>query len=171
MPAIRPATLHDADQIAEIYNQAIRSRSSTFETVERTGADVRGWFESATPIPFPFLVATAGDGQVLGWVRGGAYRARACYAGITDYSIYIDADARGQGVGRLLLGAFIEACGEAGVWKIVARLFPDNAASRALHAAHAFREVGYYEKHARLDGVWRDVVIVERLIASNLTEG
>jgi phosphinothricin acetyltransferase len=65
--------------------------------------------------------------------------------------------------------AFIPACEQAGLWKLVSRLFPENAASRALCRRHGFREVGVYEKHARLDGAWRDVVIVERLIARNLT--
>lgn len=76
---------------------------------------------------------------------------------------------RGRGAGRLALGALIEAAKAAGFWKLVSRVFPENAASRALLRSVGFREVGVYEKHARLDGRWRDVVIVERLIPANLT--
>lgn len=167
MPSItvRPAAPGDAAAIARIYNDGIRSRSATFETHERSAADVQGWFTDAASARFPFLVACDAEGAVLGWVRGGLYRSRECYAGITDYSIYIAEEARGQGVGGVLLGAFIDACAACGVWKIVARVFPANSASRALHRAHAFREVGVYQQHAQLDGVWQDVVIVERLIA------
>lgn len=165
LPRIRDAVPADAAAIARIYNEGIRARGATFETTERTAADVGGWFADLSTTRFPFLVAVDADDTVLGWVRGGSYRTRPCYAGITDYSIYIGEAARGQGVGRTLLGAFITRCAAVGVWKIVARIFPENSASRALHAAHGFREVGVYERHAQLDGVWRDVIIVERLLA------
>jgi L-amino acid N-acyltransferase YncA len=165
--AVRPAVISDAADVARIYNDGIRARSATFETTERSADDVQSWFADAASERFPFLVACDADGVVLGWVRGGMYRTRECYAGVTDYSIYIADEARGRGVGRTLLGAFIEACAARGVWKVVARVFPTNAASRALHRAHGFREVGVYENHAQLDGVWQDVVIVERLIGTN----
>jgi phosphinothricin acetyltransferase len=164
---LRVATPDDARAIASIYNDGIASRLATFETVPRSPGDVRGWFDDPAAARFPFLLAVAGDGAVLGWVRGGAYRARACYAGVTDYSIYVATEARGRGVGGMLMAGFLDACQAAGVWKVLGRVFPENAASRALCAAHGFREVGTYERHARLDGVWRDVIIVERLIEAN----
>ncbi|MCU0634321.1 MAG: arsinothricin resistance N-acetyltransferase ArsN1 [Gemmatimonadaceae bacterium] len=164
---VRPAARDDAPMIASIYNDGIRSRLATFETVPRSPGEVREWFEDPVAARFPFLVASDGGGQMLGWIRGGAYRTRACYAGVTDYSVYVAEAARGRGVGDTLMGAFVEACREAGVWKIVARIFPENAASRALCARHGFREVGVYERHAQLDGAWRDVIIVERLLVEN----
>jgi L-amino acid N-acyltransferase YncA len=97
-----------------------------------------------------------------GWIHASPYRARACYAGIGDFSVYVAEWARGQRVGDALLGAYINACAQRGIWKLLSRIFPENAASRRLCAAHGFREVGVYERHAQLDGVWRDVVIVER---------
>ncbi|MCU0649177.1 MAG: arsinothricin resistance N-acetyltransferase ArsN1 [Gemmatimonadaceae bacterium] len=164
---VRAAVRTDAPMIASIYNDGIRSRLATFETVPRSPAEVLQWWDDPVATRFPFLVATDGTGQMLGWIRGGTYRSRACYAGITDYSVYVAEAARGRRVGDTLMGAFVEACGEVGVWKIVARIFPENAASRALCARHGFREVGVYERHAQLDGAWRDVIIVERLLPEN----
>jgi phosphinothricin acetyltransferase len=158
----RAATLADAAAIAEIYNQGILGRMATFETTLRTPADIAATLNARGALPF--LVAEAG-GRVVGWASVSSYRARACYAGIGEFSIYVAEDARGQGVGRALLPALIAAAEDAGLWKLVSRVFPDNAASRRLCAACGFREVGVYEQHAQLDGAWRDVVIVERLLA------
>jgi L-amino acid N-acyltransferase YncA len=169
---VRPATASDAAAVAEIYNDGIRARVATFETTERTPDDVRAWFDAsplAGGVDHPFLVAQVEGGDVLGWVRASSYRSRACYAGIAEFSVYVAATARGRRIGDALMAAFIPACAAAGLWKLVSRIFPENAASRALCARHGFREVGTYEKHARLDGVWRDVVIVERLLPENLT--
>jgi L-amino acid N-acyltransferase YncA len=164
---VRPATLAEADAIAAIYNEGIRGRMATFETVERTAADAAAWLEA----PYPFLVAVPGTGEseeVVGWVRASQYRPRACYGGIGEFSVYVTERSRGQRIGDALMAAFVPVCATAGLWKLVSRIFPENAASRSLCARHGFREVGVYQKHARLDGVWRDVVIVERLIPENL---
>jgi phosphinothricin acetyltransferase len=82
--------------------------------------------------------------------------------------VYVDRSARGRGAGRLATAAIIDYAARAGFWKLVARVFVENAASRALCRSMGFREVGTYEKHGRLDGAWRDVVIVERLLHDNL---
>ena len=94
-----------------------------------------------------------------------AYRARECYAGVAECSVYVAGTFRGRGAGALVLQAVIDAAAAAGFWKLVSRIFVENAASRALVQRCGFREVGVYRRHARLDGVWRDVVIVERLLA------
>jgi L-amino acid N-acyltransferase YncA len=157
---VRPATRADAGAITRIYNEGIRGRGATFETRERVETDVLSWFDDPR---FPILVATDGD-LVVGWAAASAYRARACYAGIAEYSIYVATSCHGRGVGRLLMPALLEALAAAGFWKVLSRLFPANTASRALCTRFGFREVGVYERHAQLDGVWRDVVIVERLL-------
>jgi phosphinothricin acetyltransferase len=108
------------------------------------------------------------EGEVVGWIHSSAYRARECYAGISEFSVFVASKAHQQGVGSALLTEFIPACEKAGFWKVLSRIFIENTASRALCQKHGFREVGVYEKHGKLDGVWRDVVIVERLIESNL---
>jgi phosphinothricin acetyltransferase len=164
---IRPATVEDASRVADIYNQGIADRSATFETEPRTVDSIRARLEDADR--FPLLVAEGADG-VIGWAGLSSYRPRACYAGIAEFSIYLDRRARGRGVGRQLLEALIAVAGERGYWKLVSRVFPFNEASRALCRACGFREVGIYEKHGRLDGKWLDAVIVERLIAANILE-
>jgi L-amino acid N-acyltransferase YncA len=88
---------------------------------------------------------------------------------VAEFSVYVTSTERGRRVGDALMAAFLPACEAAGFWKVLSRIFPENAASRALCARHGFREVGMYERHARLDGVWRDVVIVERLLAPVVT--
>ena len=163
---IRPAEPRDAAAIAEIYNEGLRGRGATFETAERSTDDVLRWFAPTGRLSRPFLVAERG-GDVLGWVRASEYRPRACYEGIAEFSVYVSSRARGQRVGDALMARFVEACAESGMWKILSRIFPENTASRSLCGRHGFREVGVYERHAQLDGVWRDVIIVERLIPMN----
>lgn len=165
---IRHALSGDAARIAAIYNQGIAERASTFETAPRTAADMEARLAEAER--FPMLVAVD-DSGVVGWAGLSAYRPRTCYAGIAEFSIYLDAGARGRGIGRRLLEALIDVARERGYWKLVSRIFPFNTASRALCRRCGFREVGVYQKHGRLDGRWTDVVIVERLITENLRDG
>jgi phosphinothricin acetyltransferase len=164
VPTIRPATPADADAIASIYNEGIRGRGATFETRERTAGDIAGWFGDPR---HPVLVAEDG-GAVLGWVAASTYRPRDAYAGIAEFSVYVASAARGRGVGDTLMAAFLPACEAAGLWKVLSRIFPENTASLRLCACHGFREVGVYRRHGRLDGAWRDVVIVERLLGEAL---
>jgi L-amino acid N-acyltransferase YncA len=161
---LRSAEEADSAAIAEIYNQGIRDRIATFETQERMAEDRRAWLTAHGP-QHPVIVATI-EGRVVGWASADVYRPRACYAGIGEFSIYIDEDARGQGVGLVLLNGLIDAAERAGLWKLLSRVFVENTASRSLCRKAGFREVGIYEKHGQLDGVWRDVVIVERLLGT-----
>lgn len=165
--SIRPARMDDAAAIAEIYNQGILARIATYETVLREPADIEENLKNAAG-RFPFLVAVI-DGRVLGWASVSTYRPRECYRGIGEFSIYIHEDARGKGVGKVLLPALIQAAETAGFWKLLSRVFLFNTGSRKLCAINGFREVGIYEKHAKLDDEWLDVVIVERLIPANQT--
>lgn len=159
---VRPATLDDAAAIARIYTQGMEDRVATFETEPRTAAQIveqlRGRLDT-----HPAVVATR-DGHVIGFAWTSIYRPRACYAGVGEFSVYVARESRGQGVGRALLDGLATACRDKGFWKLVSRVFPENTASRALCAACGFREVGVYRRHGQLDGVWRDVVIVERLL-------
>jgi phosphinothricin acetyltransferase len=82
--------------------------------------------------------------------------------------VYVAAEVRGRGAGRLAMEALIQEAERCGFWKLVSRIFVENTPSRSLMQRLGFREVGIYEKHAKLDGVWRDVVIVEYLIAANV---
>lgn len=160
----RVATLDDAEAIATIYNQGIEDRVATFETRPRTAEEVKRWFDGAHPI----VVLQEGQ-EVVAFASTSHYRDRACYAGIAEFSVYVRRNWRGHGAGRLALEALLQQAERAGFWKLVSRVFIENAASRRLLLSLGFREVGIYEKHGQLDGVWRDVVIVERLLPGNLT--
>jgi phosphinothricin acetyltransferase len=158
----RAATPEDADNITRIYNEGIADRVGTFETRERTVSDVRAWFDGRHPV-----IVVEHAGKVVAFASTSAYRARACYAGVADFSVYVAREMRGRGAGRVAMVALVDAARAAGFWKLVSRVFVENAASRRLMATMGFREVGIYQKHARLDGHWRDVVIVEKLLPEN----
>ena len=114
------------------------------------------------------MVVVEEGGKVLAFAATSEYRSRGCYAGVAEFSVYADRGARRRGAGGMAMGALISAAERAGFWKLVSRVFVENAPSGAASGSAGFREVGVYEKHARLDGAWRDVVIVERLLPSNL---
>ena len=157
----RTATPADASAIARIYNEGIADRVATFETRKRTADDIRGWFDGVHPI-----IAVEEDGQVVAFGATSTYRPRECYSGIAETSVYVARSFRRRGAGRLALEALIDSAARAGFWKLLSRIFVENSASRGLVSELGFREVGVYEKHGKLDGVWRDVVIVERLIGA-----
>jgi len=156
----RPAARADVATITAIYNEGIRARCATFETTERSPDDIMSWLDA----PECPLIAAERDGSVVGWCRASEYRPRKAYSGIREFSVYVSEVARGRGVGAALLDSLIQACEQAGHYKLVSRVFPENVPSRALCRSAGFREVGTYVRHGRLDGQWRDVVIVERLI-------
>ena len=159
----RLAIPEDATAIAAIYNQGIDDRTSTFETRHRTTDDVHTWFDDRHPI-----VIVENDHGVIAFASTSTYRPRECYTGIAEFSVYVERDSRGHGAGRLAMEALLIAAEQRGFWKLLSRVFVENVASRTLLHRLGFREVGVYEKHGQLDGVWRDVVIVEKLIAANV---
>ena len=158
----RPAALHDDDAIARIYSEGIADRVATFETEPRSAADVRSLLAARLDTHPAVVVEREGDVVAFAWV--GPYSDRPCYAGIGEFSVYVAGEARGTGAGRAALDALVHACEGRGFWKLVSKVFPENAASRRLCARQGFTEVGLHHRHARLDGAWRDVVVVERLL-------
>ena len=159
----RAATIADAEVIAAIYNEGIEDGAATFETRLRSAEDVVKWFDGVHPV-----AVVEKDGTIVAFASTSTYRPRDCYAGIAEASVYVARDARGQGAGRAALAELIRLAEAAGFWKLLSRIFPQNKASRGLVGSMGFREVGVYEKHGKLKGEWSDVVIVERLIDSNL---
>ncbi len=155
----RPATPADAGAIAAIYNQGIDDRIATFETRHRSAADIEAWFDGSHPV-----VVVERNGEIVGFASTSTYRPRDCYAGIAEFSVYVAANARGNGIGRVAMEALFDAAHGAGFWKLVSRIFPENTGSLRLMATLGFREVGTYVRHGKLDGQWRDVVIVEKLL-------
>jgi phosphinothricin acetyltransferase len=159
----RLAKATDAEAIADIYNQGIADRVATFETRLRTADDIRSWFASTHPI-----VVVVDDGRVIAFASTSTYRPRECYSGIAEFSVYVARDQRRRGAGRIALQALLQEAQRHGFWKLLSRIFVENAASRTLMRDLGFREVGVYHKHGKLDGQWRDVVVVEYLIEENL---
>ncbi|HKW92417.1 MAG TPA: arsinothricin resistance N-acetyltransferase ArsN1 family A [Methylomirabilota bacterium] len=158
----RLATAADAAAIASIHNEGIADRVATFETEPRTAEDVAAQL-AAKGDHHPTVVAER-DGQVVAWASAGPYRSRLAYAGVAEHSVYVARSARGTGAGRAALEALCRVYAERGFWKIVSRIFPENVASLKLHERCGFRVVGVYERHGKLEGQWRDCVIVERLL-------
>jgi phosphinothricin acetyltransferase len=145
----RPATAADADAMAAIFAQG---RAETFDAP----ADVAEWVGES-------LVAEEG-GRVVGFAR--LFRAddRCAQAGVGEYAIYVDAQARGHGTGTRLLEALVRRAQQDGFWKLGGRLFTTNTASAALARRCGFRAVGVQERQGRVDGEWKDVLLVERLL-------
>jgi L-amino acid N-acyltransferase YncA len=169
--SVRMATAVDAEEIARIYNEGIEDRIATFETELRTAAEIRGTLARKGD-RYPTVVVER-DGRVVAWASAGPYRDRACYAGVAEHSVYVARAHRGVGAGRAALEGLVEAYAQRGFWKFVSRIFPENTSSLTLHERVGFRVVGVYRRHGRLDGVWRDCVIVERLLgdAAGMTAG
>ena len=159
----RAARPGDTESIARIYNEGIEERIATFETRPRAAEEIRGWLDGTHPI-----VVVEDGGTVVSFANASAYSPRECYSGVAEFSVYTAREARGRGAGRHAMEALISASEEAGFWKLTSRVFVENEPSRELLLSLGFREVGVHQKHAPLDGLWRDVVVVERLIPTNL---
>ena len=152
---IRPLHPDDYPAVAAVFAEGIATGLATFET------DVPGWDEwDAAHLAEHRFVAEL-DGEVVGWVAVVPYSRRAVYRGVGEESVYVAERARGRGVGRALLEQVIESARDGGLWTLQAGIFTDNGASLALHRALGFREVGVRERIGQLDGVWRDVVLLE----------
>jgi phosphinothricin acetyltransferase len=158
----RLATLTDAAAIAQIYNQGIEERIATFETARRSTAQIQAQLVEKGD-RYPTIVVERSS-DVVAWAGAGPYRSRDAYVGVAEHSVYTAREARGAGAGRAALDALIREYESRGFWKLVSRIFPENRPSLVLHERAGFRVVGVYRRHGRLDGQWRDCVIVERLL-------
>ena len=162
MPRIRDLRPDDWPAVEEAYRHGIEDGEATFET------STPSWEAfDAGKVPAPRLVAEDDDGRVLGWAAGSLVSTRAAYRGVIEHSVYVHREARGRGIGRMLLLAFVEASDHAGYWTIQSSIFPENLVSLGLHEAAGFRVVGRRERIARSTlgehaGRWRDTVLVER---------
>ena len=143
-------------EVAAIYEAGIATGNATFET------EVPSWAAwDASHLRDHRLVAVA-DGRVVGWAALAGVSARECYRGVAEDSVYVAPGLERRGIGRSLLSTLIQGAERAGIWTIQTSVFPENRASLSLHVACGFRVVGMRERIARLDGVWRDTVLLER---------
>lgn len=165
---IEPMTPADWPAVRRIYAAGIATGNATFETET---PDWDAWHRSHLPqcrlVARPASDDTIGGNTivsdtVLAWAALSPVSARACYAGIAEHSVYVDAARRGQGIGKTLLAALAAAAEDAGFWMLQSAIFPENAASIAIHLACGFRVMGWRKRVAMLHGVWRDTVVVER---------
>jgi phosphinothricin acetyltransferase len=153
---IRALRAEDWNAVAVVYEEGIATRMATFETAAPGWAD---W--DAAHLAAHRLVAEE-DGDVVGFAALSPVSARCVYEGVAEESVYVAERARGRGVGRALLEALVSGSERDGIWTLQAGIFPENRASLALHHACGFRTVGFRERIGRLDGAWRDVVLLER---------
>jgi phosphinothricin acetyltransferase len=153
---IRPLTHADWPAVERIYAEGIATGDATFETEPPSWQD----FDAGRLADHRYVAVE--DGEIVGWVALSPTSMRACYAGVTEHSVYVAKTARGRGIGRELMDAVLASADRAGIWTIQTSVFPENAASLALHERVGFRVVGRRERIAQLDGVWRDTILLER---------
>lgn len=153
---IRELRAEDWPAVEAIYADGIATGDATFET--RTPS----WAEFDAGRLRGHRLVAAEDGRVVAWAALAPTSARECYAGVVEHSVYVDREHRGRGIGRRLMEALVAGADGAGLWTIQTNVFPENAASLALHERLGFRVVGRRERIARRDGVWRDTILLER---------
>jgi L-amino acid N-acyltransferase YncA len=154
----RPMRASDAGQVLAIYQAGLDTGDASFET------RAPSWeaFDAAKLPAHRLVAAGDGTGPLLGWAAVSPVSSRRVYAGVVEHSVYVDAAARGRGVGAALLWALIVTTEAAGVWTIQSGIFPENTISLRLHERAGFRVVGIHERLGCRHGRWRDVVLVER---------
>ena len=160
----------DWPTVEAIYAQGIEDGEATFEVA----APAWEAFDAGKLGDLRLVAVDAAD-VVRGWVAASAVSTRSAYRGVVEHSVYIDRAARGQGIGRLLLDAFIDGADRAGVWTIQSSIFPENHASMRVHESAGFRIVGRRERIARSEvgphaGQWRDTILIERRSPHNGTD-
>ncbi len=153
---IRQMTPSDWPHVKEIYVEGIKSKNATFET---KAPAYEKWMETAHPECH--LIAEEGN-QVQAWAKVLYTSARSVYAGVGEVSIYVHPRAKGKGIGKLLLNELIKVSEQQGFWTLKAVIFPENEASIQLHKKCGFREVGIHERMGKMDGIWRDNVVLEK---------
>jgi L-amino acid N-acyltransferase YncA len=154
-PTIRDLTAADWPEVAAIYADGIATGNATFET------EVPTW-ETWDAAHRGIRLVADDEGEIAGWATLTPVSSRCCYRGVGENSVYVAERTRGRGVGRLLLERLVERAEADGFWTIEAGIFPENAASVALHVACGFRIVGTRERLGEMNGVWRDVLFLER---------
>ena len=157
--SIRPAERADAERVAEIFNQGVEDRVATFETHLAESEDAARWIED------DLVVVAERNGAPVGWAKASPYADRHhYYDGVREATLYVERGARRTGVGRRLLAALADAAAEAGAHKLVGKIFTSNEPSIAMVGGLGWREVGVHERHGTLDGEWKDVLVVEKLL-------
>ena len=161
-PSVRPATREDAQAIARIYGQGISERLAKFEPGIQRGDEIAAEIAGGR-----LMVVAEASGRVVGWASVGPYDdAHDYYAGVGEATLYVDREERRGGAGRALLSAIADGAERRGYHKLIGKIFTSNEPSIALATSCGWRQVGVHRRHGRLDGEWKDVLVVERLLGS-----
>jgi L-amino acid N-acyltransferase YncA len=156
---IRRAQFGEAGRIAEIFNQGVEDRVATFETRPATRERAERWIAES------LVVVLDTGATIAGWARAGPYTdEHPYYAGIREATLYVARESRREGVGRALLAGLADEAAADGAHKLVGKIFTSNKPSIALVRGLDWREVGIHLRHGELDGEWRDVLVVEKLL-------
>jgi phosphinothricin acetyltransferase len=153
---IRDLAAEHWERVSSIYLDGIATGQATFETRAPSWAE---W--SSGHLAAPRLVATDG-GHIVGWAALSPVSSRSVYAGVAEVSVYVSSASRGRGVGKRLLEKLVVESEKNMIWTLQASIFPENIASVALHLSCGFREVGRRERIGKMNGIWRDTMLLER---------
>lgn len=151
-----PITEEDFPEVQEIYAQGIQTGNATFET---TLPDWQKWDSSHLK---QARIAVVFENRIIGWGALSRVSDRCVYEGVAEISVYIHTDFQGRGIGTLIMKQLIEESERAGIWSLMSGVFPENEVSIHIHLKEGFRIVGTREKIAKLHGVWRDTVLLQR---------
>lgn len=146
----------DWKQVREIYLEGIATGNATFQK------EAPSWDDWNKGHILECRLVARLDGEVLGWAAISSVSSRCVYAGVAEVSIYVSQRSRGNGIGSKLLSSLIDESEQNGYWMLQSGIFPENASSLKLHKKYGFREVGRRERIGKLDGVWRDTILLER---------
>lgn len=154
---IQPMLPEHWEVVRMIYEKGIATGNATFQTSAPSTWELwdKGHLQHCR------FVAISSD-RVVGWVALSPTSTRECYKGVCELSIYVDTDYCGKGIGQLLMSVLIESSEANGIWSLYSSTFPENGASIALQKKFGFREIGYRERIAQLNGIWRNTVLLER---------
>jgi len=164
MIRVRPAQREDCPGILEIYNEAVLNTTATYDYEPRTLLHRQNWFDDHHKSGLPVFVALDKTGRIVGWSALNRYHDRMGYRFTTENSVYIAADCRGQGIGKLLLAPLIESAKKAGVHAIIAAIDSTNEPSIRLHRRFGFETVGHFKRVGFKFDRWLDVVYMELLL-------
>jgi L-amino acid N-acyltransferase YncA/protein-tyrosine-phosphatase len=160
---VRSATAVDLDAIGRIYNEGIEDRIATLDEDTKTADDMAAWW-SAHQDRYAVLVAQTPGGDIIGWASLNPYSHRCAYDGVADLSVYVAREARGTGIGSLLLLALEKTAKAHGFHKIVLFTFAFNTGGQGLYRKLGYREVGTFREMGRLDGRFVDVMAMEKIL-------
>jgi L-amino acid N-acyltransferase YncA len=146
----------DWEQVSEIYRQGIETKNVTFQL------DIPNWIDWDNGHLQTCRMVAEIDTIIVGWFALSPVSSRCVYGGVAEVSVYVANDFSGQQIGTKLLEKLIEESEKNGIWTLQAGIFPENKGSLKIHTKLGFREIGYREKIGKMDGVWRDTILLER---------